>query len=218
MGSVRGDWDPERAAWDEARRLGHEAPGPYHGLLALLRRAPNDLARRALNESGLAAERFERWVRHRASSAAENDEDLSAGWDRVLGRSEGFAVALGQEHVRSLDLLLGLLWDPFWHWVWLHHGIRAEVVLGVLASEVAVPPASALPEPDPAGGIRGTQRVLCPRSNLSAVLQALNENGFGAGTAYGFTLPDDPDAWIVAEDGFPVEAVIIDALTRPTES
>ena len=192
-------------------------PGPYHGLLALLRGDPLDLARRALEASGLAAERFELWVRYRAGSAAEHEEDLSAGWDRVLGRSEGFAVALGQKGMRPVDLLLGLLWDPFSYWVYLHHGTRPDVVLGVIASEVAVPPATALPETGSADPIRGTQRVLCPRAILPVVLQTLNENGFGAGTTYGFTLPDDPDAWIDAKDEFPVEAAITDALTRPAE-
>jgi hypothetical protein len=187
-------------------------------LLALLRSEPADLARRALEASGLAAERFEQWVRHRADPTAEQGEDLSAGWDRVLGRAEGFAVAVGQDRVRTVDLLLAFLWDDWWTWVYLHHGSRPEVVLGVLASEVAVPPVSALPEGDSSTRIRGTQRVLCPIPVLTTVLETLNANGYGRGTAYGITLPDDPDAWIVADDDYPVAAVIADALARPAQA
>ena len=212
-----GDWEPERAAWDEARRLGHERPGRYHGLLALLRGVPTDLARRALEASGLAAGRFELWVRHRADTTPEDLEDLSEGWDRVLGRAEGFAIATRQERVRTVDLLLALLWDDWWGWIYLNHGSLPEVVLGVLASEVAVPPASALPGGDSSIRIQGTQRVLCPIAVLTKVLRTLNANGYGAGTAYGFALPDDPNAWIVADDDYPIAAVIADALARPTQ-
>lgn len=212
-----GDWEPGRAALDEAIRLGHERPGRYHGLLTLLRGESTDLARRALEASGLAAGRFEQWVRHRADTTAEDVEDLSAGWDRVLGRAEGFAIASGQVHVRPVDLLLALLWDDWWNWIYLNHGSHPEVVLGVLASEVAVPPASALPERDPSLRIRGTQWVLCPMSVLSAVLETLNATGYGAGATYGFTLPDDPDAWIVADDNYPIAAVIADAVARQPE-
>lgn len=48
------------AAFAEAQRLGHSWVGPEHGLLAILRGDPADVARRAVEDAGLDAERFER--------------------------------------------------------------------------------------------------------------------------------------------------------------
>ena len=50
-----------KAAFAEAKRLGHSWVSPEHGLLAILQGDPADVARRAVEEAGLDAERFERF-------------------------------------------------------------------------------------------------------------------------------------------------------------
>jgi hypothetical protein len=207
-------WEgPDRAAWNEVQRLGHENVAPCHGLLALLRLDEHDPVRRALESAGLRAERVEAWTREVSGGTKNHWDGTTIGWERVAGRAEAFCATLGHGEARPADLLFALLWDRWvWPWVYCHHGARPEDVLEAIAAHMPVPPGP-LPEPDPASTIRGTQRFLCPTEAVSRVLEVLNERNLGGGVAYGWTLAGEAQAWFVAPEGVPLEAVIAEVLS-----
>ena len=150
------------------------------------------------------------------SRPGRREEGTSRAWERVAGRAEAFAATLGVGQARPVDLLFALLWDGWaWHYVYLNHGSRPEAVLEFVANEVPVPD-GALPEPDPAIRIRGSQRVTCPRRIVSEVLTTLNDRKLGAGVAYGFTLPEDDFAWLVGSQDVPLQEIIDEVVGRRT--
>ncbi|MCA1845599.1 MAG: Clp protease N-terminal domain-containing protein [Actinobacteria bacterium] len=114
-----GSLEMSKAAFAEAKRLGHSWVGPEHGLLAILQGDPADVARRAVEEAGLDSEQFERFYVERVARSDQKPkrdperEGISPNpaWYGVVGRAEGFASTLGTGEVRPLDLLVALLWD-----------------------------------------------------------------------------------------------------------
>ena len=203
----------DRAAWGEVRRLGHENVAPCHGLLALLRLEETDPVRRAMEGAGFRLERVEAWVRDVAGGEKNHWNGTTIGWERVAGRAEAFGAALGGGRQRPADLLFALLWDEWvWPWIYYHHGARPDEVLELIARDLAVPSAP-LPTPDPGSRIKGTQRLVCPTAAVSRVLEILNERDLGGGVAYGWTIEGDDQAWFVAPDGVPLQAVIDEAVS-----
>jgi hypothetical protein len=113
-----------RAAFAEAKRLCHTWVGPEHGLLAILRGDPADVARRAVEDAGLDADRFERWCVEqveRSDPPPKRDPDGTVispnpAWYGLAGRAEGFAAGAGHGDVRPVDLLIAMLWGQEWVW------------------------------------------------------------------------------------------------------
>lgn len=104
--------DIQRASFEEAQRLGHHWAGPEHGLLAILRGDPEDVARRVLEEVGMDAEMVERLLEQMTKGAKERQGVTSnPAWHGVFGRAEGFAACLGAGALQPVHLLLALLWD-----------------------------------------------------------------------------------------------------------
>lgn len=139
--------DIGRASFDEARRLDHHWVGPEHGLLAILRGDPQDVARRVLEEEGLDAGTVERWLEPRGKTKEERSGALAnPAWHHVFGRAEGFAACLASGEVQPVHLLLALLWDAH-QWQFAERaGVRREAVTSALTRHgVALPTA---PQPD----------------------------------------------------------------------
>jgi ATP-dependent Clp protease ATP-binding subunit ClpA len=209
-----------QAAHGEARRLGHNWVGPEHALLAVLRDNPEEGARLALEEAGMDAEMVERHLDEMATKrgdgagagGAELDQGAIApnpSWYRVSGRAEGFAACLGTGQPRPVDLVLALLWDER-HWLWADQaGVQRESVISSLARLGARLPSVA---PPPLDRREFTQKVEFPREHLDAVLAVLAErHPPGAGPSYGYNHDGDSVAWVVAEDGIDLQAVVDEA-------
>lgn len=140
----------ERAAWAEAQRLGHSWVGPDHGLLAIVRGDPDEVAHKVLEEaeldSGMVEERLMHMVRAARRAEPQVDPCVSPNpaWYRTIGRAEGFAAGIGTGEVRPVDLLFALLWDP-----WQFRGeplARREAAIAALVRHQVELPRAPLPE------------------------------------------------------------------------
>lgn len=207
----------EGSAFKEAERLGHDFVGPEHGVLAVLRGDPTDLARLALEDVGITAESVERLLgrmieadpralRERAPGISPNP-----AWYRVIGRAEGFAASVGTGSVRPLDLVLALLWSrrPL-----LDQPAQSrEALVDALAARGASLPPTPLPEIERQP--RFTQKVEFHRKYLAPVLALLHErHPAGSGPTYGFNHDGAERAWANAEDGIELQAIVDSAVAQ----
>jgi hypothetical protein len=204
-----------KAAFAEAKRLGHSWVGPEHGLLAILRGDPADVARRAVEEAGLDAGRFERFYVERIERSAPRPErdperdgiSPNPAWYGVVGRAEGFASALGTGDVRPVDLLLALLWDNR-EWLPVRElGIAREAVVEALVrAGVRVP---AVPLPDLDRPWRNPVRVDFPMSALEGVVEVLKQrHPPGSGLRWAINHDQAERAWAFAEEGIDLHGII----------
>ena len=214
MGGVEG------AAFKEAERLGHGFVGPEHGVLALLRGDPADLARLALEDVGITTESVERLLTRmieagpRAIPERATDIRPNPAWYRVAGRAEGFAASLGTGDVRPLDLVLALLWSrrPLLD----EPAASREALVNALARRGAVLPPTPLPELE--RRLQFTQHVEFPLSRLNRVLALLAErHPAGPGPTYGFNHDGAERAWVDAEDGIDLQGIVDSAVAQDSE-
>lgn len=204
-----------KAAFAEAKRLGHSWVGPEHGLLAILQGDPADAARRAVEEAGLDAERFERCYVERIERSdpkpKRNPErkgtSPNPAWYGVVGRAEGFASAFGTGEVRPVDLLLALLWD---NREWLpvtELGIARETVVEALVRAGVTVPAVPMPERD--RPFRNPIRVDFPMSALGGVVEQLQQrHPPGSELRWGINHDEAERAWVFAEEGIDLQAIV----------
>ena len=194
----------EGAAFKEAERLGHNFVGPEHGVLAVLRGDPADLARLALEDVGITTESVEkllgRMIQADPQAMPERAPGISPNpaWYRVIGRAEGFAASIGTGDVRPLDLVLALLWSrrPLLD----QPAASREALVEALAQRGAGLPPTPLPELERRP--RFTQNVEFPRRCLAPVLALLHErHPVGVGPTYGFNHDGAERAWVNAEEG-----------------
>ena len=210
----------EAAAFKEAERLGHDFVGPEHGVLAILRGDPRDLARLALEDIGITTDSVERLLARMIDADPRAFPERATGihpnpaWYRVVGRAEGFAASLGTGEVRPLDLVLALLWsrrpllaEPA--------SSREGLVKALAPHGVALPPT---PLPVLERLPRFTQHVEFPRRNLPRVLALLAErHPDGAGPTYGFNHDGAERAWADAEDGINLQGIVGSAMAEDSE-
>ena len=206
----------EGAACKEAERLGHDFVGPEHGVLAVLHGDPADLARLSLEDVGITADSveglLERMIEADPRAVPERAPGISPNpaWYRVIGRAEGFAASVGTGDIRPLDFVLALLWSrrPL-----LNQPPSArETLLEALAERGAGLPPTPLPalERQP----RFTQNVEFPRRYLAPVLALLHErHPVGIGPTYGFNHDGAERAWVNAEDGIDLQAIVDSAVS-----
>lgn len=217
MGSLQ----MSKAAIGEAQRLGHSWVGPEHGLLAILRGDPADTARRALEEAGLEAERFERWYGERIerSDPKPKRDPLKTGispnpaWYGVVGRAEGFANTLGTGEVRPVDLLLALLWDNR-EWLPVSQlGVARETVVEILVEAGVAVPAVPMPELD--RPLKNPVRVDFPMRALGPVVERLQQrHPPGSGLRWGINHDEAERAWAFAEEGIDLQAIVDEVITE----
>jgi ClpA/ClpB-like protein len=140
----------QRASFHEAQRLGHHWVGPEHGLLAILRGDPEDVARQVLEEAGLAAAMLERQLEGMNRGPKDGEPARGAvtnpAWHHAYGRAEGLALGLGDGVLQPVHLLLALLWDR-WHWQFPEQqGVSREAVVEALRSAGMTLPSAPMPE------------------------------------------------------------------------
>jgi len=105
-----------RAAFDEARALGHHWAGEEHFLLALVGDGP--LGASLLDPLGLTHAEVASAVTALVDDVGPPFAKLFAGcrsapsYHTILGRAEGFALGAGTAHPEPVDVLAALLWDP----------------------------------------------------------------------------------------------------------
>ena len=206
----------ERAAMAEAERLGQSWVGPEHGLLAILRGDADDVAHQVLEEAGLdtgmVEERLVRMVRADPRAEPEIDPCISPNpaWYRTIGRAEGIAAGIGTGEVRPVDLLFATLWDP-WHFRGEPLVRREAVIAALVHRQVELPRA---PLPELSRPPQFTQRVEFPLDKLERVIPLLVErHPPGSGPTFGFNHDGAERAWVDAEDGIDLQA-IVDAVLR----
>ncbi len=123
-----------------------------------------------------------------------------------MGRAKGLALGLGNGIVRSTDLLLALLWDEGQVAVLdLPGGVTREAVAAALSAEGVTVPSAPLPTP-PTWSDRWT-RATFPVDQLNAVLATMHER-HPRGQHWGWNVDCDGLAWVDAEDGVDLAAVI----------
>ncbi len=140
----------QSASFHEARRLGHHWVGPEHGLLAILRGNPEDVARRVLEEAGLTAPMVESHLEGMNRGPKKGERTSGAvtnpAWHHAYGRAEGLALGLGDGVLQPLHLLLALLWDR-WHWQFPEQqGVSREAVVEALRSAGVTLPSAPMPQ------------------------------------------------------------------------
>jgi ATP-dependent Clp protease ATP-binding subunit ClpA len=112
----RGVTHVSRTAFDEAIALGHHWAGEEHFLLALVGDQPlgtSLLAPLGLTHAELAAAVTALIDEVGSPIAKEFEGCLSApSYHTILGRAEGFALAMGTAAVGPADVLAALFWDP----------------------------------------------------------------------------------------------------------
>ena len=207
----------EGAAFKEAERLGHDFVGPEHGVLAVLHGDPTDLGRLALADVGITADSVERLLRQMIEADPRAMPERAPGispnpaWYRVIGRAEGFTACLGTGDVRPLDLVLALLWSgrPLLD----QPASSREALVEALARRGAGLPPTPLPELERRP--RFTQNVEFPRRYLAPVLALLHErHPVGVGPTYGFNHDGAERAWVNAEDGIDLQAIVNSAVAE----
>jgi hypothetical protein len=204
-----------KAAFAEAKRLGHSWVGPEHGLLVILRGDPADVARRAVEEAGLDAERFERFYVERIERSdpkPKRDPDRDGispnpAWYGVVGRAEGLAAGVGVSDVRPVDLLLALLWDTS-EWLPVAGlGVSREDVAASLGRSGVTLPATPLPELDRPW--RNPVRVDFPMSALGEVVEVLKQrHPPGSGLRWAINHDEAERAWAFAEEGIDLHGIV----------
>jgi hypothetical protein len=204
-----------KAAVAEAQRLGHSWVGPEHGLLAILRGDPVDVARRAVEDAGLDAERFERWYVEsieRSDPKPRRDPDRDGispnpAWYGVAGRAEGLAAGAGVSDVRPVDLLLALLWDTS-EWLPVTGlGVSREDVATSLGRSGVTLPAAPLPDLDRPW--RNPVRVDFPMSALGQVVEVLRQrHPPGSELRWGINHDEAERAWAFAEEGIDLQGIV----------
>jgi hypothetical protein len=204
-----------KAAFAEAQRLGHSWVGPEHGLLAILRGDPADTARRAVEEAGLEAERFERWYLERVEQSdpqSRRDPDRDGispnpAWYGVAGRADGLAASVGVSDVRPVDLLLALLWDTR-EWLPVTDlGVSREDVAANLGRAGVTLPAAPLPALDRPW--RNPVRVDFPIGALGGVVEVLKQrHPPGSELRWAINHDNAERAWAMAEEGIDLQAIV----------
>jgi hypothetical protein len=210
----------EHAAFMEARRLGHHWIGPEHGMLAILHAAdPDDVAYRVLTEARIDADRFEqnflatRGKHQRVGDDKEGTITPTPAWYRFFGRAEGFAAAMGSVEVLPVHLLLALLWDEQDRLLSERHGVVRETLVESLLRlgvRVPTPPLPALPA---FGSSEAWQRVDLPSSALDRVMPLLIQRyPPGSGPRFRFNHDGHGNAWVYAQEGIDLQALLTEAL------
>ena len=201
----------EGAAFKESERLGHDFVGPEHGVLAVLHGDPADLARLSLEDVGITADSveglLERMIEADPRAVPERAPGISPNpaWYRVIGRAEGFAASVGTGDIRPLDFVLALLWSrrPL---VDQPPSSREALVEAMAQRGASLPPT---PLPELPLQPRFTQNVEFPRRYLAAVLALLHErHPGGVKPAYAFNHDGAERAWVSAEDGINLQAIV----------
>ena len=82
---------------EEARRLGHPWMGPEHTLLGILRSDSDDMARRALERTGVDAAMV--------TKKGEEKSGITPNprWHTILGRAEGISIGLGADETGTVQ-------------------------------------------------------------------------------------------------------------------
>ncbi|MGH9039425.1 MAG: Clp protease N-terminal domain-containing protein [Acidimicrobiia bacterium] len=205
---------------EEARRLGHDWMGPEHTLLGILRGDADDPARRALEQVGVDAAIVEGWL---ARMTTGSDDEQRSGvtpnprWQTIHGRAEGIAAGLGAGDTTGVHFLLAVLWDRRRWSLTETPGVTREAIVGAL-EEMGVPlPRAPLPPLD--RKLHMTQHVEFPREATSRVIDLLvKRHPPGSGPTFGFNYKDDETAWVNAEDGIDLQAIVDEALAHPPET
>jgi len=191
-----------RAAFAEAKRLGHKAVGPEHGLLVLLK-GDDSAARRALVHAGLSVDLVEAsfgngWE----ASAGDNSVVANPAWYQVAGRTEGLGLVGGAV---STNFVIAMLWDEH-KWARWEPEVPRDAVVAALQGEGVVTPSAPLPTLDRADTF--TQKVDVPMEHLDRVVKELarrrHEEG---GPRIGFN-HDGEKGFVISEDGIDLEAVV----------
>lgn len=201
----------EAASFREAERLGHDWAGPQHGLLAVLRGDPDDVARRALEEAGIDAGAVERELDRMAAGdrAKRPGVTTNPAWHHAFGRAEGFAACLGAGRLEPVHLVLAFLWDDrLWQFAARQGVPREHVVEALRRAGVSLPPG---PMPDlvpplnlPAGGPPSTCQFC----------------GGPIGDGRRFVVPAKDRSWVVffcspaCSIGFSVSALLVGGRVR----
>jgi hypothetical protein len=204
--------DLERAALRQALRLGHSWVGPEHGLLALAQGADTDLARRALDESGMEAAAIEaQFVGCLGTDVPLPATEITPNpaWYRLVGRAEGLASTLGTGEVQPVDLLIAMAWDSR-PWLLDSAATKRQRVIEALERLGVRVPSSPLPVWDVK---RFTKRVDFPLRMADRVLAVLKER-FPPGSESSFLFNHDEidRAWVLAEDEIELEEIVNDVL------
>ncbi|MFG1796526.1 hypothetical protein [Nocardia sp. NPDC049149] len=197
---------------NEANRLQQGWIAPEHTVLGILRGDPDDIARRALEQAGLDATTVEGSLKRIGS--VETGEGLSPNprWYTVHGRAEGIAWAFGAAEPDAVHFVLAVLWDRT-RWLFAdipgptRDGIVAALVgLGVELPRVPLPELDLEPQLD--------TYVEFPRRSLDDVLALLTtRHPPGDGLTWGFNYKNNETAYIRAETGIDVQAIVAEALT-----
>ncbi len=206
-------------AWKEAEELGHSWVGPDHFLLALLRPADESLAAEVLRSCGLTHERFAEemaraLVRASARKVKEPPEEASPELNPaaycMMGRAEGMAAGLGQEHVGPEHVVLALLWDTYTvtEAVLTHLAVDAEAIVERLASAGIRVPAVPLPKADQ---WRWGDSVDVPIAQLDALTSEL-PGLLPPGTPFAFNHDGKEQGWVLAGEDVDLGAYIAFAL------
>ena len=90
---------------EEARRLGHPWMGPEHTLLGILRSDSDDMARRALERTGVDAAMVEGWITRMVTKKGEEKSGITPNprWHTILGRAEGISIGLGADETGTVQ-------------------------------------------------------------------------------------------------------------------
>ena len=203
-----------KAAFAEAKRLGHSWVGPEHGLLAILRGDPGGTARMALEEAGLDADQFERHVERIERSDPKPNRDPAGGgispnpgWYGAVGRAEGLAAGVGVSDVRPVDLLLALLWHTT-EWLPVTGlGVSREDVAASLGRSGVTLPATPLPNLERPW--RNPVRVDFPMRALGKVVEVLKERHPPRSGLRWLINHDQAElAWAIAEEGIDLQGIV----------
>ena len=204
---------------DEATRLGQHWMGPEHTLLGILRGDPEDVARRALEQTGVDAAMVEGWITRMDTGSGEETSGVKPNprWYTIEGRAEGMAAALGAAEAGTVHFLLALLWDQRRWSLTEEPGLTREAIVSALAELGATLPAGPMPELE--RKLDFTQYVEFPRARTSAVLDLLAErHPPGSGPTYGFNYKDDETAWVRAEEGIDLQRIVDEAVASDTNN
>lgn len=189
-----------------AAALGHEYVGLEHLLLELLDGKPDDAAQAALVAAGVIAGDVRRHLE--PGGATSRWLTPNPRWYGLMGRAEGLALALGDGIVRSTEVLLAALWDDGQVAVFdLAGGTTRRAVAEALAATGARLPRVALPVPPEWS--EPVSRLTFPSDDLDAVLEAMNRR-HPDGLHWGWNTNGAERAWVDAEDGVDLEAVVAD--------
>lgn len=198
---------------DEATRLGQHWMGPEHTLLGILRGDPEDVARRALEQTGVDAALVEGWITRMDTAGGEETSGVKPNprWYTIEGRAEGMAAALGATEAGTVHFVLALLWDQRRWSLTEAPGVSREAIVSALAQLGVTLPAGPMPELERERDF--TLYVEFPRAMTSEVLQLLAErHPPGSGPTFGFNNKDDETAWVRAEDGIDLQGIVAEAI------